>query len=542
MKQIAILDLETDPFEHGVMIQPFLAGFYDGSTFTSFWGDDCIARIVAFLKASETEYCIYAHNGGRFDFFYFLPYLHHDLRIVNSRVIQATLAQHELRDSYAIMPFPLATYKKTEIDYAKFKRESRERHRTEITSYLKDDCTDLHELCVRYREEFGDVLTIGAASMRELKKHHKFKCGSQEYDEQLRGLYYYGGRNQVFKSGIIRQPVNIYDVNSMYPKVMRDYLHPVSTGIYLSTSIDDRTCFLSVEGYNHGAFPTRQKDGSLDFTVTRGTFHVTIHEYNAAIETGTFKTTRIHKCLGYSDRQSFAEFVTHFYDARNTAKEKGDKILSIFYKFVLNSAYGKFAQNPENYSEFHITEIGDLPRNWHECEKSCPATCKQVWSPSFMCDNYIIWQRPVQEHNYYNVATGASITGAARAYLLKGLSHAVDPCYCDTDSIICSSLSGVPLSETELGAWKLEASGDIAAICGKKLYAVYQSKNGKLTDPSEQCIKKAHKGARLTGRDIWRIAQGDSIEYHNPVPAFKWDGTHTFTSRTIRQTGRTTVN
>lgn len=527
MNKIAVLDLETDPFEYGQMINPFVAGFYDGTTWKYFWSEDCVKQLVEWLS-KKPPMVIYAHNGGRFDYFYFLKYIEKTLRIVNGRIIQAWIGRHELRDSYAIMPFPLETYRKTKIDYSRFKKKVREKHRKEIVSYLRDDCTDLHLLCNEFIREFGNSLTIGSASMKQLKRFHSFACGNEIYDARLRSKFYYGGRNQVFRSGIIHGDINVYDVNSMYPYVMSEYLHPVSTGIYEGKSIDDRTAFVSVEGHNDGAFPTRQKDGSLDFTVPYGTFHTTIHEYQAALETGTFRTKRLLTAYGYSERHSFADFVTHFYDARMKAKAEDDKIRVIFYKFVMNSGYGKFAQNPENYADWFITEIGEYPKEWHECTKSCSDPCRLKWTPSFMCNEYIIWERPLKELFWFNVATGASITGAARAELLKGISHATDPLYCDTDSIICSGLRSCNLSDTTLGSWKLEASGRTAAICGKKLYAIF--------DATGECIKKAHKGVRIEGKDILAIARGATIEACNPVPAFKWDGSHSFTKRHVRST------
>jgi len=434
------------------------------------------------------------------------------------------------------MPFALEAYKKTPIDYAKFKPGVRELHKQEIVSYLKDDCSDLYTLCVRFREEFGDVLTIGSASMRELKKFHKFKSGNQEYDSRLRSFFYFGGRNQVFRSGIIKAPIRIYDVNSMYPWVMSTALHPVSTGIHIGRAIDSRTAFLCVEGRNFGAFPVRNQDGGLDFTRDDGEFYCSIHEFEAAEETGTFKPAKIKKTFGFSERHTFSDFVTHFYDARRKVKEQGDKILTLFYKFVLNSAYGKFAQNPENYAQYFITEIGEIPEAWHECTKACPVPCRALWTPSFMCNEFIIWKRPTQELNFYNVATGASITAAARAHLLRGLSHASRPFYCDTDSIICSDLRDVYIDDLALGAWKLEVQGNLAAICGKKLYAVYHTNEGRIVDPDAECVKKAHKGARLSGSEIYRIAQGETIENFNPVPAFKFDGSWTFTHRALKST------
>jgi len=529
--KIAVIDLETDPFEYGKMIHPFVAGFYDGHTWSHKWGSDCVDRMVAFLNEQPEPLTVFAHNGGRFDYFYFMKHLHRDLRIVNNRLIQAWIGKHELRDSFAIMPFALESYKKTPIDYAKFKSDVREQHREEIVSYLKDDCTDLYTLCSRFHEEFGSALTIGSASIKQLKKFHTFARGNNVFDEKFRTSFYFGGRNQVFKTGHISGPVRVYDVNSMYPDVMQRYLHPVSTGIIKGNKIDINTAFVSVEGHNFGAFPIRAKDHSLDFTTQYGTYHTTIHEFIASQETGTFKTVKIHKTLGFTRRETFEEFVSHFYNARLTAKRDGDKILQLFYKFVLNSGYGKFAQNPENYCDWYITQLGDYPPEWHECKDSCENLCRLKWVPSFISPDgtdYMIWKRPLRELNYNNIATGASITGAARAVLLRGLACAVKPYYCDTDSIICDRLEGVTLSDTELGAWKLEATGTHAAICGKKLYAVYDG---------TECIKKAHKGARLSGDEILRIANGETVESFNPVPSFKFSGNFSFTKRSIRKTG-----
>lgn len=528
MNRIAVLDLETDPFEHGRLIKPFVAGFYQGDTFTSFWSNDCVNRLVKMLADSPEPYTIYAHNGGRFDFFYFLEHIERELRIVNGRIIQAWIGQHELRDSFAIMPFALETYHKTPIDYDKFKPAVRNEHRQEIVSYLRDDCVDLYTLVTTFIQEFGNALTIGGASMKQLKKFHSFASGNEVYDAKFRKDFYFGGRNQVFQAGIINKPIKVYDVNSMYPYAMRNFLHPVSTGIHVSSSIDSKTAFISVEGRNYGAFPTRKKNNSLDFTHDYGTFNTTIHEFEAALETGTFKPKRILKTYGFTRRESFQEFVDHFYNARNKARAAGDKIRTLFYKFVLNSGYGKFAQNPENYSDWYITEMGEFPTDWHDCSKSCQDPCRSRWTPAFISGNdYIIWSKPLKEHNYYNIATGASITGAARAMLLRGIAAAKNPYYCDTDSIVCSDLVGVSVSDSDLGSWKLECTGTRAAICGKKLYAIWDGEIG---------VKKAHKGARLTFDDILKVAKGGEVEACNPVPTFKWDGSHSFQKRLIRST------
>lgn len=545
--RITVLDFETDPFAAGQMVRPFLAGFYDGEKFISWWNTNCVKQLVNHLLSIDEPMIIYAHNGGRFDFFYMLPLLSAGpMTIINNRIVKALLGPHQLRDSFAIMPFPLEDYKKTKIDYQIFTAAKREENREQIISYLRDDCVDLHTLCIAFHEEFGDYLTIGSASMAQLKKFHKFSCGGSEYDEKFRTSFYYGGRNQVFASGIRRGEIKVYDVNSMYPFAMHSYLHPIGTGVSVSKYRERNTTFIVVKGKNDGAFPTRHPDGSLDFTVPYGTFSVSVHEFDAAIETGAFRPHKILKTYGHRDRGGFDSFVDHFFSARAKAKLDNDTIRTLFYKFVLNSAYGKFAQNPDRYFDWRIEPVGSLPPEWHECTEACSEDCPAKWSPAWLNEEYIIWQRPLSQKFYYNIATGASITGAARAVLLRGLRATSSPLYCDTDSIISSSLTSVTESDSTLGGWKLEAIGTMAAICGKKLYAIFDEKippghkciKGQCEKPCplQWCIKKAHKGARLDGDQILDIAKGGEIETANPVPTFKFDGTWKFQTRRIKRT------
>src|SRR5262249_6368885 len=108
-----------------------------------------------------------------------------------------------------------------------------------------------------------------------------------------------------------------------------------------------------------------------------------------------------------SVRDTFDQFVTHFYVARKAAIESGDKILSLFYKFILNSTYGKFAQNPENFCEYCVTPWAPMPKPWV--------------MHSIVVGKYIIWAKPVEHMRYYNIATAASITGAARSVLMRAI-------------------------------------------------------------------------------------------------------------------------
>jgi len=181
----------------------------------------------------------------------------------------------------------------------------------------------------------------------------------------------------------------------------------------------------------------------------------------------------------------------------------------------MNSAYGKFAQNPDGFKDWCIVDNEALP---------------MPWLPEHEFDNgWIIYSRPTTKpHSIfrYNVMTAASITGAARAMLLRGLHGAVNPIYCDTDSIICESLDG-DLDEYRLGAWKQEACGDRVAIAGKKLYAV--TNKGEL-------VKHACKGVRITPSQIFDVAEGSEVLYENMAPTFSLTKKTKFIKRRVRAT------
>lgn len=522
-RKVAVLDFETDPFLHGRIPVPFSWGFYDGERYIEHWQErawespeECAKILGDFLVDQEEEYLVYAHNGGKFDFLFLLDRFEGKLKIVNGRVLQGEINNCILRDSYAILPIPLSQAgDKLEIDYKLMERNCREDHKPEILRYLKKDCIALYDLVTAFIAEFGDIPTIGSAAMKQLKKFHDFSTANEHFDSEFR-KFYFGGRCQCFEVGVIDTKVIGIDLNSSYPHTMKSMMHPVSCDYATTKNIGKNTAFVTWEGDNFGAVPMRTKTG-LDFTVPYGTFNTTIHEFNAGLETGTIKPTRIVDAYHFTQMMNFADFIEHFYFSRLAAKAAGNKFLDIFYKLILNSAYGKFAQSPENFEDYLICVIGEVP--------PAPYEMRDVHG------KYVIWAKPSNMKTYLNVATAASITGGSRATLLRGLAMATRPLYCDTDSIYCESFSGIT-NDKELGAWKHEFTGNQIAIAGKKLYAVMGEKDGQ-----QICLKKASKGVTLNPLAIFMIARGDECETRRDAPAFKLDGKHQFIQRKIRRTG-----
>lgn len=531
-KKVATLDLETDPFLYNRKPEPFCAGFYNGEDYIEIWGDDCIHELHRQLSQIKEKHLIYAHNGGKFDFFYLLHegYLENPIKIINGRIVKAHFAGHEIRDSYAIMPIPLAAYQKDDIDYKWFEREHRQKYKTQILKYLYKDCVYLHDLTCKFLERFGAKLTIGGTAIKQLMNMHPFENTHQAHDERIRP-FYYGGRVQAIETGVLKGKFKVYDVNSMYPFVMANTLHAFGEDNYQSVYTDKSARFVLNEkgfikgnktapyfihftGNNNGALPTREKQG-LNFNVEYGEFFATSHEVQVALKYNLITIDEIHELHFFDSGILFDDFVNKFINEKINAKKTKDKAGELFAKLIANSSYGKTAQNPENFFDYMIRYETDEYPDLDEWDLHMNISADME-----------IWKRPAPRPMYYDVAIGASITGAARAVLLEALVNAKRPVYCDTDSIICEELTGVTLDPYILGAWDLEGTGDKLAIAGKKLYALFNKNKG---------VKMASKGAKLGHNDVLHLAQGREVLWQSDAPNFKLDGSTKFTKRTLKR-------
>lgn len=541
-REVCVIDAETDPFKYGRAPRPFAWGVRWGSVYMDFWGPDCTARMLDYLASIKTPLVIYAHNGGKFDFFFILAELENPIKVIHGRIAKARLGIHEVRDSWLINPQKLSAYKKDEIDYAKFERGVRNRHKAEILSYLAGDCNYLYELCAAFVERFGFALTAPGAAMKELKKLHPQFMGAKSHDDKFR-RYYYGGRVDCFERGEIHGNFKVYDVNSMYPSVMRSFDHPHGLGYVAKTDVSltrdgwikgfpGCMYFCLVEGRNHGALPIRVKDknGGLSFDSPSGVFETCSHELRAAIELGLFKPTRIIEAHIPRNVQRFEAFVDTFHDEKIRAKASKDKISEIFAKLMLNSAYGKFGQNPADFRDYYLERLGidEVPsfEDW-ELYESSPGF--RIWRKR-RADNDIPEDGEARKeivNGYFDVAIAASVTSAARSVLLRAIAGARRPIYCDTDSLICEGLGNAPIDAAALGAWKHEASGNRLSIAGKKLYALWDG-----LDP----VKYACKGVHIEPAQIDAIARGGSIVWANDAPNFSLTGQVRFVKRTAKAT------
>lgn len=567
-KQIATCDCETDPFLHGRIIKPFIWGYFDGANFLTFNTTD---EFVAFIKTKRVV--LYAHNGGKFDFMYLLSFIEESrAQIINGRIVSMTLGEAELVDSYAAVPQSLGSIKKDEIDYWKLEANIRHKYMPEIVGYLRGDCVYLYELMTAYRQAAGKKKTIASNALAHAKKlgidpgktNHRFDMNYRPF--------YFGGRTECFKPGSWEW-ISVFDIKSSYPRAMQEYHATGGAEAFARrndlkgmTREEIQRSFIVLECYADGCFPIRSDTiEGLNFPTGHNTFHVTGWEYITAKDLGLISDEKILS-VRYSNRTiSFKEYVQHWFDYKNSYDKKINPIEYTIGKIMMNSLYGKLAQNPERYHDYKIVPHGtklpcttpkpdqngickicqekDMDHGWTfytNFEGKTFHRRESLWKHHYRFG--IEWEsKPL----YKNVATGASITGYARASLLRAI-HAVGRehvIYCDTDSLVCTQFANTKAlpQSNNIGDWECEIErAPIGHFAGKKLYGIEIDRAKKCTCQDRNGSCKHHKvvtkGARLTFSEVEKVVSGEEITYKSAAPSFSLANGIGFVDRTIRKT------
>jgi hypothetical protein len=528
-KQIVTIDAETDPFVNQRVPTPFLWGSFDGTEFRTFRTTE---EMVQFWFTKDVY--LFAHNGGKFDFMYLLPFISETrATIINGRIVEMKLGNATLRDSFAILPLPLRQYQKKDIEYWKLEKGVRDEHWAEIVEYLRIDCVSTHELVSAFFDSAGTRPTIASNALNFSRKRGVNPGRTHiRFDNHFR-QFYFGGRVEVFKPGTHRE-VNVFDIKSSYPYAM-SHDHPTGDQWETVDDLEGMTneeigrAFIEITCYSDGAFPIVGRDGGLQFPRGLGPYKVTGWEYLCARKHGLLRGERItavHRLGDASCGQyptiNFTVYVDHWFHHKEHAKKDGDKAQEIVGKYMMNSLYGKLAQNPREYMDYQILPLGS------------PINVDEGWSLEYEFDNSEVHGRSVMWRHtdnttgeidpaaplFHNVATGASITGFARAHLLDAICTVGrnKVAYCDTDSL--TLLPGADdrrlRQDGKLGAWEWEGTGSPCHIAGKKQYGL-TFVNG----PKAGKDKIASKGARLTMKQMERLVNGETVVWCNDAPTFR---------------------
>lgn len=537
-RTIGVADCETNPFEHGAVITPFIWGLMLPDEYHQF---NSTIEFVEFLK--DKEYIIYAHNGGKFDWHFILEYANQfePINIINGRIAKFKIGACEFRDSFNLFPMPLKAYQKDDFDYNILRPELRDKpkNRKKIERYLYNDCQYLFDMVDKFIEDFGLKLTIAGSAMSQWEKiDGKAPKTTTSYFAEM-SEFYFGGRVQAFKTGNYYKKFKFIDINSAYPYAML-FNHPYG-GDFILKKFDGKIKeqnFYEVKARGIGILPIRAKrelkieqNGEI-VTISKGAlyfpndgeyyyFNANGWEFKLYSEfSSDFSVLAEYSALGF---RNFSEYINKWYELKENSDKKS--LDYIFAKLMMNSLYGKFGANPDKYTEYELIPTNCVEQHEENTEFEFCSTLA----------NHALMEKPLTpaRMRYYDVATASSITGFVRAYLYRAINaiekQGGEVYYCDTDSILFTGdvPDGIDFN-TELGGWDVEAEPTEAHIAGKKLYAMYPDDKGKW--------KTATKGVRLTHKDIKRIAEGETIEWKSEAPTFSLKRGVFYQERKIKKT------
>lgn len=426
---------------------------------------------IKWLLDNIPEGIIYSHNGGKFDNLFVFDYcIKNDIEISKLKVIHSSLASFkieyksktlEFRDSYLILPSSLkkltesfdVKHKKLEMDYTLGIKDSR------FVDYFNNDILGLYEL-IKIAEAQGltNRLTIASASMNEYLNNFS-DVEPESLETKIRNFikpYYYGGRCEVFKR--YGENLNYYDINSLYPYVMKKYQYPTLDSDY-SYSVKFNMngfyeCEVEAPKLNIPFLPIKSASNKLIFPLGKFQTIITGRELLYASELG-YKVKILNGFIPSETGYIFDSFVSqHYADKKFSTGAKRE-----IAKLYLNSLYGKFGQKDIqiNYKLKRLSDISDKEY----------ITSEDI---QFILGDYYL--KPVETlaiAGYSRLDIAMQITANARIELYELIKRAkFDVYYCDTDSIFTSQELS---TSSELGDIKLEAHIKEFVALEPKVYA-----------------------------------------------------------------------
>ncbi len=324
--------------------------------------------------------------------------------------------------------------------------------------------------------------SLSKASQSMHAYRHRFMKTKITYhqDENIRKLErdsYFGGRCECFQMGEISNgPFVTLDVNSQYPYVMQKYPVPIRLVDYEKQislgDIDDTLksfCVVARASLDCDLplFAVR-RDKKIIFPVGKFDTVLTTGGIKEALARGYVQ--KIGETAIYEKAVIFTEFVS----ALNVLKERYTRENKLTERYLvkkmLNSLYGKWAQRQIITEEDILLECEGYFR-----EEVLDLVTGQMEIVSQLLNKRIV-QFGEEEMEKSFTAISAHITEYARMHLWR-LIEPLYPdhiLYCDTDSLkIRESDLGLvtaPISDTELGALKIENTVDTLQIFGPKAY------------------------------------------------------------------------
>lgn len=358
----------------------------------------------------------------------------------------------------------------------------------ELIRYCEYDCKITFGYMDHLQRIINDLgselkITIASTAMNLYQRHHLPMTIIRD-EAILKGANdhayrsYYGGRVEAFKRGKLEKHHNlkIYDVNSMYPFIMKEYRVPYPESVFkpqilsvdnfryegVSTVKVSYTPKPDDEYYNYPLLPTRH-EGKLVFPHGEWIATYTHVELRRAVELG-YRFDVLDSTCYRKTWYAFGSYVETLYKKRMSATDGADKHV---YKLLLNSLYGKFGSRRFTDTElFDYSAMGEDERE---------ALVKEYFDPKNEVFGDVIdhgfVQKPTEAKAGYVIPIFASYISSRARILLHHYISTYQAWYCDTDSLITDKK--IPCS-SKLGDLKLEETINDGYIVKPKYYRTNQ--------------------------------------------------------------------
>jgi len=443
-----------------------MAGYFDGVTYT-FCPTlaDLVDKIVTKRNRSRV---IFAHNGGRFDFYHLMEYLRSvrgvevKMIVQGSRIVALKIRHGKqwitLQDSISLFgasspqsldklcdTFKPATRKmRGAID---FEKERVDKGNPLHRDYLEADCRSLWEILDKYRrlpyiDRIGFKVTVASTAMAAWRTTLKdpIRVTSTSVQEFCREAYA-GGRVEIFRQ--VMGSGACYDKNSLFPAMMLREL-PVERkrasnnweefGFH-DVTVEVPECYIPI---------LWKKTPKLIFPT--GTFRGTFfsEELKLAVECGA-RILRHHRGEHFSSSPDlFRELVESCYRLR---LDNPGTSLDLLGKMIANNVYGKTGEREEKKGLEKVDP--GRPSTW-------PKEFRAWHSEEMFQKTGLVEIVKRVRHPHMLVHIAAAVTAHARVEMARTmlLPYQDSIRYTDTDSGFVAR-EDLPTS-TALGEWKRE--------------------------------------------------------------------------------------
>lgn len=393
--EMATFDIET--LQDDVVERPFMIGFLTENGYNKYYGLDCADKFVkdlrVYVQGRRRNMIIYAHNGGRFDFYLVLKTLlnssfHYINSIIRGTKIyrmsffcildSKTRVKIEFQDSFALIPQSLKTatesfkcdHVKLEVYDPGFKwshitMENYSNYIPKLETYLKYDCRSLYDLVLKFKTWILENLHLNIynnCSLSSISKEYFLRnyYDAEDYPIYNLGHYHYrklhkgymGGKCEAAGEGY-HENVFPYDFNSMYPAAMLgdfpygkpervDFSKPFDLYDFFGfikvkvTSIkDDRG---PIDTFGPRVLPLKTQTGLWypDMDIEQKIW-LCSDELQAFSHYYYWSPL---KAFQYEKTPLFANFVKDLYRLKQEASISGDAVKRQISKLLLNSGYG----------------------------------------------------------------------------------------------------------------------------------------------------------------------------------------------------------